>query len=373
MTKRLFFKSILLIAISWTTTTLCAKGEKSSAADSLPRLTARIDSFFERQRSAHMEKLWLHLDKPYYAAGDEMWFKAYLVDAVNHCSDTLSNFIYVDLIGRKGEIVFSKKIKRDRYGFTNNFIIPATFPTGDYTLRAYTGWMLNFDPAFFFQKNIPIGNPIADQIDAEISYTDLSAAKKQAVVRFRDENDRPYSDINIQFKIFDRNGKRLSSGQQRSSATGSIFAELPVISACEGGRIDLEIDNDRMYYKRTFFFPGSFSPFGIQFFPEGGDLIAGQPQRIAFKGESSDGSPISFSGTVFGSNGDTVARIVSEHDGMGVFTMSPQSGQDYRAEVTASDGRKLRTQLPTVKEDGYAIVVSQSPREIRYKIAAAPG
>lgn len=58
---------------------------------------------------------------------------------------------------------------------------------------------------------------------------------------------------------------------------------------------------------------------------------------------------------------------------MGVFTMSPQSGQDYRAEVTASDGRKLRTQLPTVKEDGYAIVVSQSPREIRYKIAAAPG
>lgn len=46
-----------------------------------------------------MEKLWLHLDKPYYAAGDEMWFKAYLVDAVNHCSDTLSNFIYVDLIG----------------------------------------------------------------------------------------------------------------------------------------------------------------------------------------------------------------------------------------------------------------------------------
>lgn len=109
MTKRLFFKSILLIAISWTTTTLCAKGEKSSAADSLPCLTARIDSFFERQRSAHMEKLWLHLDKPYYAAGDEMWFKAYLVDAVNHCSDTLSNFIYVDLIDRKGEIVFSKK------------------------------------------------------------------------------------------------------------------------------------------------------------------------------------------------------------------------------------------------------------------------
>lgn len=121
--------------------------------------------------------------------------------------------------------------------------------------------MLNFDPAFFFQKNIPIGNPIADQIDAEISYTDLSAAKKQAVVRFRDENDRPYSDINIQFKIFDRNGKRLSSGQQRSSATGSIFAELPVISACEGGRIDLEIDNDRMYYKRTFFFSGQFFPF----------------------------------------------------------------------------------------------------------------
>lgn len=215
--------------------TLCAKEKKSSVSDSLPGLTTRIDSFFERRQSAHMEKLWLHLDKPYYAAGDEIWFKAYLVDAVNHCSDTLSNFIYVDLIDRKREIVFSKKIKRDPYGFANNFEIPATTPAGEYTVRAYTGWMLNFDPAFFFQKNVSIGNSIADQIDAEISYTDLRPGKKQAVIRFRDANERPYSDMNVQFKIFNRNGKRLSSSQQRSSSAGDIFAELPADSICQGG------------------------------------------------------------------------------------------------------------------------------------------
>ena len=28
------------------------------------------------------EKVYLHLDRPYYSAGDDIWIKAYLVDAV---------------------------------------------------------------------------------------------------------------------------------------------------------------------------------------------------------------------------------------------------------------------------------------------------
>ena len=52
-----------------------------------------IALYFEGVRSQQQEKLWLHLNQPYYAAGDTIWFKGYLVDAMNHRRDTLSNFI----------------------------------------------------------------------------------------------------------------------------------------------------------------------------------------------------------------------------------------------------------------------------------------
>ena len=59
-----------------------------------------LASFFAGVQSRHPEKLYLHLNQPYYVAGDTMWFKAYLTDAVSHRPDTLSNFIYVDLADR---------------------------------------------------------------------------------------------------------------------------------------------------------------------------------------------------------------------------------------------------------------------------------
>ena len=59
-----------------------------------------LSSFFAGVQSRHPEKLYLHLNQPCYGAGDTMWFKAYLTDAVSHRPDTLSNFIYVDLADR---------------------------------------------------------------------------------------------------------------------------------------------------------------------------------------------------------------------------------------------------------------------------------
>lgn len=119
--------------------------------DSLDSTRDRIFSRFEAEQALHREKLFLHLSQPYYGAGDTIRFKAYLTDAVFHRPDTLSNFLYVDLSDRLGKVVASRKIKRDSLGFANGLPLPDTLPAGEYTLRAYTGWMLNFDPAFFFR------------------------------------------------------------------------------------------------------------------------------------------------------------------------------------------------------------------------------
>lgn len=63
--------------------------------------------------------------------------------------------------------------------------------------------MLNFEPAFFFRRNINVGNTRSDRIRTDITYTSA-----QAIVRFADADGRPIRDAEADYELFNRNGKR---------------------------------------------------------------------------------------------------------------------------------------------------------------------
>ena len=320
-----------------------------------------IQSFFDAQTAKHPEKLYLHLNQPYYGAGDTMWFKAYLTDAVSHRPDTLSNFIYVDLADRRGKIIAARKIKRDSLGFANGIPLPDTLPAGEYTLRAYTGWMLNFEPAFFFRRNINVGNTRSDRIRTDVTYTSA-----QAIVRFADADGRPIRDAEADYELFDRNGKRIEGVRQRTSATGALFVDLPHDSIRNGGYIRMKLDEGGTAFRRTLFLQPEAHDFAVQFFPEGGELVAGVPRLVAFKAERADGYPEDVRGSVLDSRGDTVVSFVAEHDGMGTFLLCPLLGETYRAVCRAGE-REIQATLPEVGEGSCALTTAQAPRRILYK------
>ena len=320
-----------------------------------------IQSFFDAQAAKHPEKLYLHLNQPYYGAGDTMWFKAYLTDAVSHRPDTLSNFIYVDLADRRGKIIAARKIKRDSLGFANGIPLPDTLPAGEYTLRAYTGWMLNFEPAFFFRRNINVGNTRSDRIRTDVTYTSA-----QAIVRFADADGRPIRDAEADYELFDRNGKRIEGVRQRTSATGALFVDLPHDSIRNGGYIRMKLDEGGTAFRRTLFLQPEAHDFAVQFFPEGGELVAGVPRLVAFKAERADGYPEDVRGSVLDSRGDTVVSFVAEHDGMGTFLLCPLQGETYRALCRAGE-REIRATLPEVGEGACALTTAQAPGRILYK------
>ena len=43
-------------------------------------------------------------DKPYYITGDTIWFRAFVVNAVNHQPVDASKFVYVELISPMNEV-----------------------------------------------------------------------------------------------------------------------------------------------------------------------------------------------------------------------------------------------------------------------------
>ena len=63
---------------------------------------AKIAGQLDKWLSDHpQEKVYLQLDKPYYAAGDEIWFKAYLVVGAKHRLSAVSGVLNVELIVAK--------------------------------------------------------------------------------------------------------------------------------------------------------------------------------------------------------------------------------------------------------------------------------
>jgi hypothetical protein len=122
------------------------------------------------------EKVYLHLDKPYYAAGDTIWFKAY-VTIDQHSPTILSNIVYVDIANNQDSITrFLKLPVVNGVANGNIALTPADFKQGNYHLRAYTAYMRNYDPDYFFNKNLVIGNPVDKDIVTNMSFSSSEAA-----------------------------------------------------------------------------------------------------------------------------------------------------------------------------------------------------
>ena len=313
------------------------------------------------------EKLYLHLDKPFYGAGEKIWFKGYLVNAITHQDNAQSNFIITELINRSDSIVERKKIRRDSLGFHNAFTLPATLPAGDYYLRGYSNWMLNEDPDFFFSRNIKIGNSIDNTIVSSIEYQQEDDTHYTAKIKFTSNVQAVFENTTIKY-LYLENGKIKNKGKKKTDENGWISISLPDLKSPAARRIEVEFDDPQYIYKRTFYLPVFTNDFDVKFFPEGGALLSIPHQNVAFKVQGADGFSKEVEGFLFNSKGDTLTNFRSEHNGMGIFTMNPVDNETYYVTARTNDSITKRFDLPAIEPKGISIAMSHYKQEIRYEI-----
>ncbi|MCU0340002.1 MAG: TonB-dependent receptor plug domain-containing protein [Spirosomaceae bacterium] len=122
--------------------------------DFLQKIGIQLDRY---QRQTPHEKVYLHLDRPYYTAGETLWMKAYVVFATDLQPDTLSRVLYVDLVHKQqGKLIVSKKLKIQNGLAYGDITLGDSLVAGDYQLRAYTHFMRNFSEEFFFRRDLRI-------------------------------------------------------------------------------------------------------------------------------------------------------------------------------------------------------------------------
>ena len=125
--------------------------------DSSLLMDEKIQSF---QKMHFIERLFVHTDKSFYVAGEHIWMKFYLTDALLHKPSQLSKLVYVELIDKNNKSVWRNKFQIDSGFGDGAFVLSNQFLTGNYTLRAYTQWMRNEGQNTFFEQVITIVNTI---------------------------------------------------------------------------------------------------------------------------------------------------------------------------------------------------------------------
>jgi hypothetical protein len=322
-----------------------------------------IDRSIKYTNSYPIEKVYLHFDKPYYAAGDTIWFKAYATTDI-HLPSQLSKVVYVDVYNDQDSMMTSIKLPLVN-GVAPGMIPlpPQSYAQGNYRLRAYTMWMLNFDPAYLFTKILTIGNPIDNDVQTNVSFINGSGAQPALNVKilYKDGSGKPYADKKVSWRV-EAVHEVTSKGRGNTDANGYLTISLPPTPSITLSTSTLftSLDNGTKSINSTFPLKSAAPGKDVQFFPEGGQLIEGVPGKVAFKAIKADGLGIDIKGTITDNQGQTVTNFTSSHLGMGIFALSPEAGKVYKANITFADGSQASYDLPRVQASGITLAVAKN-------------
>ncbi|MEO5945754.1 MAG: hypothetical protein ABIP79_02985 [Chitinophagaceae bacterium] len=236
-----------------------------------------IDSTIDKYANEYaQERAYLHFDKATYGAGETIWFKAYLLEGITPAFS--SKTFYIDWTDDKGNLL-SQTVSPLQAATTNGqYDIPTSYKGSFIHVKAYTKWMLNFDTAFIYEKDIRI---ISDK-------------------------PSPVSAVSI----------------------------VP----------------------------------SIGFYPEGGDIVLGVNNKVAFKAIDQFGRPVKIKGVVKNQKGELIDSLRTLHDGMGYLFVLPEKGESFAATWKDEKGKEYKTALPVTKEAGISFQLTISGKKRNFLI-----
>ncbi len=367
-------KSLLLLSLL-----LCAatvSGQRGKNGKTAPEPDTRsfqqqvYDDYMDFYRNGGIfEKLYLMTDKPYYSAGETIYFSGFLVHATLFTRFSESEFIYVELISPEGRLVERVKICADKRQFIGTLNLSPRLTAGRYTLRAYSRWMTNFDMGYFFTKEINIGNAIDDAILTSVSYRINDNGTVSAFVRLVDQYSLPLASTQVRYRtVVDEKSR---NGSARTDEKGTFEIKFKP-SENPNDCFEINVRANSRELSRFIQMPSFSEDFDVAFCPEGGNLVGGILQIVAFKAVAANGRSVAVSGKVYDDTGRFITDLATEHKGMGRFVMNASPDRKYYAECTSPSGLVKRFDLPVAEPSGVAVRTLQQVDGYMVLVQATP-
>ena len=283
----------------------------------------RLETF---GKSIPQEQVFVHMDNTCYFLGDTIYYKAYVRRGDTGTPSRLSGVLYAELLNQDGYLVERQQLELRNGQVHGSFVLADTLYGGYYELRAYTRWQLNWG--------------ITEHPHNKVS--EQWFFNKRMAKEFYRDYEKLYSRV---FPVFDK-----------PDVPGDFYHEMTLRPLRRQSKIDETSPKPK-----------------LQLFPEGGNLVAGVPNRIAFEATSNEGLHLDGKVTVADGSGNVVAEADVEQRGRGSFVFTPQSGKTYSVTYAGKKGT-AKEKLPSPDVDGVALQVQNNGvgnRTVELRMAGA--
>lgn len=113
------------------------------------------------------ENVYLHVDRSRYISGEDIWFKAYVINPSTNKLSLNTNNLHVEITDHDGDIIQARTVRISKGTGHGDFSLDDSIPSGRYRIRAYTNHMRNYGNDRFFVKEITVVNP-GDSVELQL-------------------------------------------------------------------------------------------------------------------------------------------------------------------------------------------------------------
>jgi hypothetical protein len=98
----------------------------------------------------------VHLNKSVYVEGEMLGFQAYVFDKITKERSMMTSNLYFTITDNDGNVIKEKLVLMQNGIASNVFNIDSTFTKDEYTFKAFTNYMMNFDEQNHFEQKFKI-------------------------------------------------------------------------------------------------------------------------------------------------------------------------------------------------------------------------
>ncbi|WP_166819670.1 MG2 domain-containing protein [Thalassoroseus pseudoceratinae] len=302
-------------------------------------------------------------DKPIYRENEKVYIRGVLLEAHSRkpAPKRFATQATIEILGPKGDVVGSGRtnIQESTVGYA--WKIPAGQSGGEYTAKVSYPW-LGLPPA---ERKFDIRAYRAPRLKSQIEFIREGYGpgdKVSANVKVeRAEGGIPVDAVATVRALVD--GQTVHESKTVVDPTGIAAAqfELPKKMERGEGTLSFTIEDGGVVDTAAKTIPILLQTVDVNFYPEGGDLIAGIPNRVYVSAKTPAQKPADISGEIVDASMKVVGSFETVHEGRGRVTFTPKLGESYTLRITKPSGIGKAFPLPEIHKSGVTL---QSPREV---------
>ncbi|MBI3267801.1 MAG: A-macroglobulin complement component [Planctomycetes bacterium] len=299
----------------------------------------------------------LHLstDKPMYRPGETLYARGVLLDAFTNAPAGEGTYCLLQVKSPKGDVVATGNLPVQQGAAAFSWPIPRELSGGEYTLAATLPWN-GYPPA---EMKFDVRAYRVPRLRTDLQFLRKGYGPGDEVVATltakRAEGGLPAGAVVTAVARVD--GAEVFRGATTLDALGgcTVSFKLPASIENGDGSLALVIQDGGVTETAAKTLPILLNKVAIEFFPEGGDLVAGLPNRVYLEARDTRKLPADVSGRVVDAAGKTVAAFATAHEGRGAWTFTPAAGTRYAVVLDKPAGNAQRFELPQAQAAGFVL------------------